>query len=78
VNASEHDTRSRGFGSDANLVAAKRVQGMDADADDVSGNDPRRHERRERFIGEERIAVFGGRCGGEHVHPPGRDDADAE
>ena len=61
----------------ADLVAAQRVAGVDADADDVAGTHARGVEYLERFVADDRVAALRGR-GGQHIQPARRDDGHAE
>ena len=65
-------------GRPADLVAAQRIAGMDADADDVAGVEGAEIERLERFVGDDRVAELARGRGGDDVEPARRDDADAE
>jgi hypothetical protein len=78
VDAAEDDHRTSGARSRPDLVAAKRVARMDADADHVSRLDRRGIERLEGLIGQKRNAVVRRRGGRQYIQPPRRDHADAE
>ena len=60
VNAAVHDPGAALAGHAADLVAAQRVAGVDADADDVAGRDCRWIDRLERFVDENGIADTSG------------------
>ena len=78
VNAPEDDMSARRARESSQLVSAKRVAGVNPDPDDVARLNARRIDLLEGLVGQHRLAVFGGRRGGEHVQPARRDDADAE
>ena len=78
MNAAEDDGRAALARLAADLVAAQRVERMDADADDVAAGDAVEVDRVERFIDDARIAVFARRRRREHVEPPGRNDRGSE
>ena len=53
VDAAEDHRGAGRLGGAADLVAAQRVAGVDADADDVTRLDRREVERLERFVGDD-------------------------
>ena len=60
------------------LVSAQGIARVDADADHVAGGDGGRVELLERFVGDERVAVFSRcRCR-QHIEPAGGYDGHAE
>ena len=50
VNAAEDDGRPASRAPAGRPIAAQRVAGVDADADDIAGRDGRRIERFERLV----------------------------
>ena len=78
VDAAEDDGRSALARLAADLVAAQRVERMDADAHDVAARNAVEVDRIERFVDDARVAIFARRRRGEHVEPPGRDNSRAE
>ena len=60
MDAAEHDDRAPGSGERADLVAAQRVAGVNADADDVAGLHGAEIEWLERLVGDAWCAVLGG------------------
>ena len=60
VNAAVDDGRAAALGRVADLVAAQRVAGVNADADDVAGLDGGEVDRLERFVDDDGIAELGG------------------
>ena len=60
MNAAEDDPGALRPGEAADLVAAVRIGGVNADADDVAGRDGREVEGFERFVDQVRVAVLAG------------------
>ena len=75
VNAAEDDPRAALAREPADFVAAQRIAGVNADADDVAGRDHRRIERLERFVDDDGIAPLGSGRRRQDVQPARRDDA---
>ena len=59
VNPAEHHVSAAGSNETAQLIAADRIGGVDADADHVTCRDAVEIERLEGFVGDGRAAVFG-------------------
>ena len=78
MNAAVHDVRATRARVPADFVAAERVAGMNADADDVAGLDRCRIEKCQGFVDQYGIAVAFGRGAGQDVQPARRDDGGAE
>ena len=79
VNAAEHDPGAAFARDAADLVAAQRVAGVDADADDVAGLDRCGIEHFQRFVRNERDRrTVRGVAAARTYKPTGRDDTDAE
>ena len=60
------------------LIAAQRVAGMDADADNVAGGNGVRIQRIQRLVDEDRLAIFGRRRRREDEQPSWRDHSRTE
>ena len=78
VDPAEDDRRTPGSRGRADLVAAKRIAGVDPDSDDVTGVDRVEIEWLERLINDVRRTVRGRRGRAEHEQPARRDHANAE
>src|SRR5262245_34394864 len=59
-------------------ITAKRIAGVNPDADDVAGLDVPGHERFERLVNDPRVTERVRRRRGEYVQPARRDYGDAE
>ena len=78
VNAAVHDPGAALPGDPSDLVAAQGVARVDADADDVAGDDRFGVQRLEGFVDDEGIAPGGPGRGGQHIQPARRDDRHAK
>ena len=78
VDAAEHDARAARAHALPDLVAAKRVAGVNADADDVAGLNARPYRTLPGFRRRSGRAIRGRCRARQHEQPTGRDDADAE
>ena len=74
VNAAEDDPRAARARRLSDRIAAQRVAGVDADADDVARRDVVGVELRECLVDEERVAPFGAGRGRQDEQPARRDD----
>jgi hypothetical protein len=55
--------------------SAKRVSGVNADPDHVTGRDAVQFHSFERLVHDDRITIFRGRCRRQNVQPPGSNDS---
>ena len=78
VDAAEDDPGAALAGDAADFVAAERVEGVDADADDVTGLDGLWVDLLEGLVDEFRVAEAFRGGAGEDKHPPWSDDCNAE
>ena len=78
MNAAEHDVSAALAREASHGVAAQRIAGVDADADDVAGRNALGNQTFKSFVTNLRIAKFDWRRGRQHVQPTWRDDGGSE
>ena len=78
MNAAEDDVGAARTRELSDFVPAKRVPGMDPDADDIARSEQRGVKGIQCFISDGRLAKSGGRGAREHIQPPRRDHRRAE
>jgi hypothetical protein len=78
MDAAEHDIRTCRTRRDADLVAAQRIAGVDADANDVARRDDSCVEALEGLVDQTGLTESDRRCRGQHIEPARGNNADTE